>query len=261
MTPNLYPRAHGEVRVLRPLLTLLIPLPPCTRGSRLVRVHSETPVASTPVHTGRSGRSPSSRCATCLYPRARGEVSMTLSRCHRPVPLPPRTRGGLSLRLGGVCRDASTPVHTGKSRGHPPWTHRRALYPRAHGEVSERTEYVRTGSPLPPCTRGSHGGADEGVALGASTPVHTGKSQPPPTPASSHALYPRAHGEVASQPRRPRTHCPLPPCTRGSRIGGSGRFWDFASTPVHTGKSLMKFPSGTSFGLYPRAHGEVTWNR
>ena len=258
---SLFPRARGEVRAAWRLRRSYCPLPPCTRGSRLVHHIVPSGAPSTPVHTGKSSPpSPRSSCSS-LYPRAHGEVRSPRAHITETLPLPPCTRGSLLEPLSQRVTLPSTPVHTGKSGSDTPRCRSTPLYPRAHGEVDGFTPGANDVRPLPPCTRGSLAIMRARRSGSSSTPVHTGKSPPADRLLPGRALYPRAHGEVGVLVIWRARTLPLPPCTRGSRNRLTPPLGLVSSTPVHTGKSRSPAPPTSTPTLYPRAHGEVTWNR
>ena len=108
-----YPRARGADGPIQCRETLVMPLPPRTRG----RLHNDDPSsqrhASTPAHAGPTPRGSRRSTASTLYPRARGADPEHRIDVHCPLPLPPRTRG----------RPTRSP-----SAGRSP-----SLYPRARG--------------------------------------------------------------------------------------------------------------------------------
>ena len=258
---SLYPRARGEVASTSDDSCPSFPLPPRTRGGPC-RLEAEAVVLpSTPVHTGKSPRAPHSALRRPLYPRAHGEVIATVPEELVQQPLPPCTRGSLLEPLSQRVTLPSTPVHTGKSGSDTPRCRSTPLYPRAHGEVDGFTPGANDVRPLPPCTRGSLAIMRARRSGSSSTPVHTGKSPPADRLLPGRALYPRAHGEVGVLVIWRARTLPLPPCTRGSRNRLTPPLGLVSSTPVHTGKSRSPAPPTSTPTLYPRAHGEVTWNR
>ena len=92
----------------------------------------------------------------------------------RTYPLPPRTRGQRIQAATGCVPWASTPAHAGPASAGVVTCPTRPLYPRARGaSLADEAEY-QWKCPLPPRTRGRHGGAPRAVEGGASTPAHAG---------------------------------------------------------------------------------------
>ena len=78
-TRCLYPRAHGASVVETPLYGDYYPLPPRTRGQRVVRLRISRVPASTPAHAGPARRREPCARRPSLYPRARGADHLVTS--------------------------------------------------------------------------------------------------------------------------------------------------------------------------------------
>ena len=209
--------------------------PPCTRGRRLGENTSP---------------SPSSR-----YPRARGADLTMMWMWSPPFPLPPRTRGRLPSDPGGHGGAPSTPAHAGPASSLLSPGAVASLDPRARGAGGYVGRARTRAGPLPPRTRGWHAVDDDPQVRHASTPAHAGPAATCSTRSSSTPLYPRARGaSFTGRTNRTRTY-PLPPRTRGQRLGAGDDAVVDPSTPAHAGPARTCRVRTWGRRLYPRARG------
>ena len=94
-----------------------------------------------------------------------------------------------------------------------------ALYPRARGADSLDKALAKVGTPLPPRTRGRPGSRDRTLSEATSTPAHAGPTRRSPRRPTRRCLYPRARGADLDEDSRIVDFLPLPPRTRGRRVG------------------------------------------
>ena len=237
---GVYPRAHGEARVVRQPSRVVCGLSPRSRGSPGGGSAGPTRRRSIPALTGKPLRRRLLRWWGGVYPRAHGEARSWLSSKVARPGLSPRSRGShLSLSLRRIRR-RSIPALTGKPGKRLLGFRLCWVYPRAHGEASLPYNARSTESGLSPRSRGSqrHGGLL--LRLRRSIPALTGK----PTCGSSRPertrVYPRAHGEALDSWWARREEQGLSPRSRGSPGDGAAAGLERRSIPALTGKPCSR---------------------
>ena len=258
---RVYPRTHGEAAGRGARRWRSRGLSPHTRGSLLARRVSRNRLGSIPAHTGKPLFLAKWRLCRRVYPRTHGEAGVGLTPAEWEMGLSPHTRG--SPNQGPVRREGqgSIPAHTGKPhcavrRARAPW-----VYPRTHGEATERRAPARDDSGLSPHTRGSLSADAADGQRGGSIPAHTGKPATRRARGCCPRVYPRTHGEAASLFASEKNGRGLSPHTRGSLpaslVPGVGN----GSIPAHTGKPPQDRRRIGRIWVYPRTHGEAGYEK
>ena len=130
---------------------------------------------SIPAHAGKPCSGPSPASGSRVYPRPRGEATMSARIGARGTGLSPPTRGSLvDLPLGGLGT-RSIPAHAGKPGCAGRILHGHEVYPRPRGEADGAVELRVVAPGLSPPTRGSRRPPWPGPWVEGSIPAHAGK--------------------------------------------------------------------------------------
>ena len=126
-----------------------------------------------------------------------------------------------------------------------------------YGEIVSQDVQPLLDKGLPPCVRGNLIVIIITNTLPRSTPVCTGKSIVPGLTELRHTVYPRVYGEIQKPLTADQLDEGLPPCVRGNPSPVLTVQPVFGSTPVCTGKSLVRSLGLNFCRVYPRVYGEI----
>ena len=115
---------------------------------------------------------------------------------------------------------------------------------------------VRYDPGLPPRTRGSLRLCTAGIVRVGSTPAYAGITAAYSRGVSPQKVYPRVRGDHDSGAVTLSEIVGLPPRTRGSRWGSSGRRNVCRSTPAYAGITISIAMRSGGIGVYPRVRGD-----
>ena len=254
---GVYPRTHGEAATEGKGHYAGKGLSPHTRGSRIHASFLGLGLRSIPAHTGKPRQRAQCRRAPGVYPRTHGEARRARNLLRMLGGLSPHTRGSRRDLPADAILGRSIPAHTGKPTCESRWPSTTRVYPRTHGEASGTITTISPSRGLSPHTRGSRSRRGRFPRPHRSIPAHTGKPSAGPASAGAGRVYPRTHGEAASQLRLHGGEQGLSPHTRGSRPETVAMMLLAWSIPAHTGKPAHARSAAATIGVYPRTHGEA----
>ena len=238
----------------------MLGLSPPTRGSLHFLVLLVSGHGSIPAHTGKPTPTPAAEPTAEVYPRPHGEANIATTARYSCRGLSPPTRGSRVLLRLWRHRRRSIPAHTGKPcRGGRRWPSS-WVYPRPHGEARSFGRRRRPSSGLSPPTRGSPSFRLAPSASQGSIPAHTGKPVRPLRDPGRSGVYPRPHGEAVHGATGGVPKHGLSPPTRGSPLAETKDLARLGSIPAHTGKPSCSSQTEHSSGVYPRPHGEASFD-
>ncbi len=144
-----HPRASGEHRVTRLVVSTTRGSPPRERGAQRVRLHEHSGAGITPARAGSTRRCGRTCRSAWDHPRASGEHASTARSSSSKCGSPPRERGAHPRRPDRRDQGRITPARAGSTSRPGPTPSRRGDHPRASGEHirSEFDRVTRMGSP------------------------------------------------------------------------------------------------------------------
>ena len=138
-TGRVYPRGHGESLDARGEVEAASGLSPWARGIRTTAARERHRTGSIPVGTGNPFQNGLAAGVLRVYPRGHGESVKLAATAAVAAGLSPWARGIQLLKADAPEGQRSIPVGTGNPGYYRQQEARLGVYPRGHGESSDRT--------------------------------------------------------------------------------------------------------------------------